>query len=303
MRRRRSGLLLYVVDAAAIDRRGRRGGAGLPGALDPAVLPQGQRPARRRRAARGARLGSQRRLRRRVGQCARRGGRLEPDHVRGRRQDRCRAARRRRRGRGGHAAALGRRRVRGRADPPRRAPPAAPATRPAATSTCPCCSGSTPTSSPRPRPAWRSAWRPASSGSVPTDLEDLAAASMWSGGLRLLGIHVHMGSHLRDVSAWALAGCRAVRVLARVREVYPGAGHARRRRLRRRVPRPRHRPVTRRLRRGPRRGAGPGRAGAAADHGDRARPRGRRRRRVAGRRRAAHPSAWRRPAGGPGRRA
>jgi diaminopimelate decarboxylase len=33
-----------------------------------------------------------------------------------------------------------------------------------------------------------------------------------------------MGSHLRDVSSWALAGCRAVRVLARVREVYAGPG-------------------------------------------------------------------------------
>ena len=56
------------------------------------------------------------------------------------------------------------------------------------------------------------------------DLEDLAAAALWSGGLRLLGVHVHMGSHLRDVSSWALAGCRAVRVLARVREVYAGPG-------------------------------------------------------------------------------
>jgi diaminopimelate decarboxylase len=56
------------------------------------------------------------------------------------------------------------------------------------------------------------------------DLEDLAAAPLWVDGLRLLGVHVHMGSHLRDVSAWAVAGCRAVRVLARVREVYAGQG-------------------------------------------------------------------------------
>ncbi len=56
------------------------------------------------------------------------------------------------------------------------------------------------------------------------DLEALAAAPLWRGGLRLLGIHVHMGSHLREVSSWALAGCRAVRLLARVREVYDGPG-------------------------------------------------------------------------------
>ena len=56
------------------------------------------------------------------------------------------------------------------------------------------------------------------------DLVDLAAAPLWRGGLRLLGVHVHMGSRLRDVSSWALAGCRAVRVLARAREVYAGPG-------------------------------------------------------------------------------
>jgi len=56
------------------------------------------------------------------------------------------------------------------------------------------------------------------------DLDELAASSLWQGGLRLLGIHVHMGSLLRDVSAWAVAGCRAVALLDRVREVYSGPG-------------------------------------------------------------------------------
>ena len=56
------------------------------------------------------------------------------------------------------------------------------------------------------------------------DLEDLAGSALWSGGLRLLGIHVHMGSLLRDVSAWATAGCRAVALLDRVRGVYAGSG-------------------------------------------------------------------------------
>lgn len=61
-------------------------------------------------------------------------------------------------------------------------------------------------------------------GLAADDLVALAAAPVWNGGLRLLGIHVHMGSHLRDVSSWALAGCRAVGVLERVREVYGGPG-------------------------------------------------------------------------------
>jgi diaminopimelate decarboxylase len=56
------------------------------------------------------------------------------------------------------------------------------------------------------------------------DLVELAGSSVWEGGLRLVGIHVHMGSHLRDVSAWALAGCRAVRVLDRARAEYAGSG-------------------------------------------------------------------------------
>jgi diaminopimelate decarboxylase len=56
------------------------------------------------------------------------------------------------------------------------------------------------------------------------DLEELASSPLWSGGLRLLGIHVHMGSLLRDVSAWAVAGCRAVALLERVRERYAGPG-------------------------------------------------------------------------------
>jgi diaminopimelate decarboxylase len=52
------------------------------------------------------------------------------------------------------------------------------------------------------------------------DLEELAAADVWHGGLRLRGIHVHMGSHLRDVAAWAVAGRRAVELLNRIREVH-----------------------------------------------------------------------------------
>jgi diaminopimelate decarboxylase len=56
------------------------------------------------------------------------------------------------------------------------------------------------------------------------DLADLASAPVWRDGLRLRGIHVHMGSHLRDVSAWATAGRRAVRLLARARAGYDGPG-------------------------------------------------------------------------------
>jgi diaminopimelate decarboxylase len=56
------------------------------------------------------------------------------------------------------------------------------------------------------------------------DLLGLAASSVWQGGLRLAGVHVHMGSHLRDVTAWALAGRRAVELLERVRTAYTGAG-------------------------------------------------------------------------------
>ena len=52
------------------------------------------------------------------------------------------------------------------------------------------------------------------------DLEILAASDVWRGGLRLRGIHVHMGSHLSDVAAWAVAGRRAVDLLARVRQVH-----------------------------------------------------------------------------------
>ncbi|MGC4111112.1 MAG: hypothetical protein QM747_11965 [Nocardioides sp.] len=61
-------------------------------------------------------------------------------------------------------------------------------------------------------------------GLTAEDLLELAAAPLWQQGLRLAGIHVHMGSHLRDVSAWALAGCRAVALLEQVRAAYAGAG-------------------------------------------------------------------------------
>lgn len=61
-------------------------------------------------------------------------------------------------------------------------------------------------------------------GLSPDDLEDLAAAPLWRGGLRLRGIHVHMGSHLQDVTSWARAGRRAVRLLGRVQDRYAGPG-------------------------------------------------------------------------------
>jgi diaminopimelate decarboxylase len=61
-------------------------------------------------------------------------------------------------------------------------------------------------------------------GLAADDLVELAGWPVWTGGLRLLGIHVHMGSRLQDVSSWALAGCRAVQVLDRVRTAYAGPG-------------------------------------------------------------------------------
>jgi len=51
------------------------------------------------------------------------------------------------------------------------------------------------------------------------DLEELAVSDVWRGGLQLRGIHVHMGSHLRDVAAWAVAGRRAVELLHRLRGI------------------------------------------------------------------------------------
>jgi diaminopimelate decarboxylase len=56
------------------------------------------------------------------------------------------------------------------------------------------------------------------------DLEELAGSDVWRGGLHLRGIHVHMGSRLRDVTAWAVAGRRAVQLLARVKEIYGNPG-------------------------------------------------------------------------------
>jgi diaminopimelate decarboxylase len=41
-------------------------------------------------------------------------------------------------------------------------------------------------------------------------------------GLRLRGVHVHVGSDLNDVSAWALAGVAAVRLLRELHELMPG---------------------------------------------------------------------------------
>jgi diaminopimelate decarboxylase len=42
------------------------------------------------------------------------------------------------------------------------------------------------------------------------------------GGLRLRGVHVHVGSDLRDVRAWAQAGVRAAALLADLARVVPG---------------------------------------------------------------------------------
>jgi diaminopimelate decarboxylase len=54
------------------------------------------------------------------------------------------------------------------------------------------------------------------------DLEELAVSEVWQGGLHLRGIHVHMGSRLHDVTAWAVAGRRAVELLDHLRAL-PGA--------------------------------------------------------------------------------
>jgi diaminopimelate decarboxylase len=60
-------------------------------------------------------------------------------------------------------------------------------------------------------------------GLSPDDALALAVRTdLWRGGLRLAGIHVHMGSHLRDVTAWAVAGRRAVQLLDRVRAAHRG---------------------------------------------------------------------------------
>jgi diaminopimelate decarboxylase len=56
------------------------------------------------------------------------------------------------------------------------------------------------------------------------DVLDVARADCWRGGLRLRGIHVHMGSHLQDVTAWATAGRRAAELLGRVQQRYAGSG-------------------------------------------------------------------------------
>jgi diaminopimelate decarboxylase len=54
------------------------------------------------------------------------------------------------------------------------------------------------------------------------DVLDLARSGDLDGkGLRLRGVHVHVGSDLRDVGAWADAGVRAARLLA---ELAPHAG-------------------------------------------------------------------------------
>jgi diaminopimelate decarboxylase len=53
------------------------------------------------------------------------------------------------------------------------------------------------------------------------DLEELAVSEVWRGGLHLRGIHVHMGSRLHDVTAWAVAGRRAVELLDHLRAL-PG---------------------------------------------------------------------------------
>lgn len=52
------------------------------------------------------------------------------------------------------------------------------------------------------------------------DVVRLATGNCWTRGLRLRGVHVHMGSGLRDVTAWAMAGRRGIELLARLRTVH-----------------------------------------------------------------------------------
>lgn len=57
------------------------------------------------------------------------------------------------------------------------------------------------------------------------DAARLGASDCWQRGLRLRGVHVHMGSGLRDVTAWAVAGRRGIELLERLRTAYPHPEH------------------------------------------------------------------------------
>lgn len=68
---------------------------------------------------------------------------------------------------------------------------------------------------PRTRPEF-AVGRPASKfGMTRREIADLVAAGPLDGpGLRLRGVHLHVGSDLRDTAAWAQAGIRAARLLS-----------------------------------------------------------------------------------------
>jgi diaminopimelate decarboxylase len=53
-------------------------------------------------------------------------------------------------------------------------------------------------------------------GMLEAEIRSVVAQTQGSGALRVRGIHVHVGSNLRDVEAWASAGVQAVRLLAEI---------------------------------------------------------------------------------------
>lgn len=59
-------------------------------------------------------------------------------------------------------------------------------------------------------------------GMEPAEIVDLARSGVLSGALRLRGVHVHAGSALRDVVAWAAAGVVAVRLSGVLAGIVPG---------------------------------------------------------------------------------
>ena len=79
-----------------------------------------------------------------------------------------------------------------------------------------CCSGSTRRWLPRHGRSSPSARATASSGWTSWRSTRWCAAGLGSPGLRLRGIHVHAGSDLRDVTAWAEAGVAAVGLASRL---------------------------------------------------------------------------------------
>jgi diaminopimelate decarboxylase len=61
-------------------------------------------------------------------------------------------------------------------------------------------------------------------GMSQAEIRDLARRGVLaSEGLRLRGVHVHVGSDLEDVRAWAAAGLQATRMLAELAELIPAA--------------------------------------------------------------------------------